>query len=113
MRKTIEEILSDYKNCTADIIRLLKIDDFDSLQGEMQRRQCILNELLSRTDKNDEAKGVYEKLNIKEIEDATQELMKKKAFLIKKKLKDISKNKAASSAYGNLENSAKIFSKKI
>jgi actin-related protein len=113
MIRTVEEILVDYKKCTEYIIELLKKEEFDSLQSEMGKRQCILNKLISEIDQKDEAKKIYEKIHIREIEEKTQELMQKKAILIKKKLKNISVNKTANSAYGNIGSSAKIFSKKI
>lgn len=113
MTRSVEEILTDYKKCTEDIVEILKKDDFDCLQDKMKIRQCIINELISHTDKKGEARKIYEKLHLGEIESEAEELMKKKALLIKGKLKNISRNKTASSAYGNLGNSAKIFSKKI
>ncbi|MCH4199086.1 MAG: flagellar protein FliT [Clostridium tyrobutyricum] len=113
MKRTVEEILVDYKKCTEHIIELLKREEFDSLRGQMEKRQCILNKLISDTDQKDEAKKIYEAMHIVEIEEETQELMQKKAILIKKKLKNISVNKTANSAYGNIGSSAKIFSKKI
>lgn len=113
MKRTVEDILMNYKSCTKNIIEILQKNDFDSLQDEMETRQCILNELISSNDKKYEAREVYKKLNISEVENKVGSLMKEKALLIKKKLKNISVNKTASSAYGNIGSSAKIFSKKI
>ncbi|MHC6179290.1 hypothetical protein ACYUJ6_05455 [Clostridium sp. JNZ X4-2] len=113
MKRIVEDILTDYKNCTKNIIEILKNDDFDSLQDKMKIRQCILNEMISQVDKKGEARKIYEKLHLREVERQAGELMKKKALLIKGKLKNISRNKTASSAYGHIGNSAKIFSKKI
>ncbi|AND85388.1 hypothetical protein GTH52_01935 [Clostridium tyrobutyricum] len=113
MSRTVEEILLDYKKCTEYIIELLKKEKFDFLKDEMEKRQCILNELILEINKKSQTKKIYEKMHIREIEEQAQELMKNKALLIKKKLKNISVNKTASSAYGNIGSSAKIFSKKI
>ncbi|MBV4439515.1 hypothetical protein [Clostridium tyrobutyricum] len=113
MEKTVEEILMNYKNCTEDILKLLKREEFDFLQEKMEKRQCILNELISKTDQKDKTKKIYEKMHMREIETEVQKLMKNKAMFIKKKLKSISVSKNANSAYGNIGSSAKIFSKKI
>lgn len=113
MVNSVEDILMSYKKCTEHIIEILKIGEFDSLKDEMEKRQYILNELISKTDKKSETKKIYEKMHIRQIEEEVQELMKNKALLIKKKLKNISVKKTASSAYGNIGSSAKIFSKKI
>ncbi|WP_017752662.1 hypothetical protein [Clostridium tyrobutyricum] len=113
MERTVEEILMNYKSCTKCIIELLKKEEFNSLQNEMEKRQYILDELISNSDKKSESKKIYEKMNIEEIEVEADKLMQNKALMLKKKLKDIAINKTASSAYGNLGSSAKIFSKKI
>lgn len=113
MEKTIEEVLIQYRNCTCEIIELLKKDDFDSVQIKVKNRRNILDEITSMSDKKEEAKILYGKLKIKEIECEAVKLMKDKASRIKAKLNNISRNKTASSAYGNFGSSAKIFSKKI
>ena len=113
MKRTAEEVLINYRKCTEKIIQLLEKDDIESLQSELEKRQDILNELISYTDKKDESRKVYKKLNIERIENEARELIKQKALFIKEKLKNISKNKTASGAYGNIGNSPKIFSKKI
>lgn len=113
MSRTVEEILVDYQKCTEYIIELLKKEKFEFIKDEMEKRQCILNELILETNKKSQTKKIYEKMHIREIEAEAQQIMKDKALLIKKKLKNISVNKTASSAYGNIGSSAKIFSKKI
>ncbi|MBV4428328.1 hypothetical protein [Clostridium tyrobutyricum] len=113
MVNSVEDILMSYKKCTEHIIEILKREELDSLKDEMEKRQYILNELISKTDQKNKTKKVYEKMHIREIETEVQKLMKKKAMLIKKKLKSISVSRNASSAYGNIGASAKIFSKKI
>ncbi|WP_416044605.1 hypothetical protein ACMXKO_10250 [Clostridium tyrobutyricum] len=113
MVNSVEDILMSYKNCTEDIVELLKKEKFDSLKGEMEKRQCILDELISDKYNKDEVKKFYKKFDINDIESKAEKLMKDEALLIKKKLKNISVNKTASSAYGNIGSSAKIFSKKI
>lgn len=113
MKRTVEEILVDYKKCTEGIVEILEKDDFASLQDKMKIRQSILDELISNNDRKVESKKIYKKLNISEIENEAVRLMKEKASFIKGKLKNISRSKTASSAYGNIGSSAKIFSKKI
>jgi predicted patatin/cPLA2 family phospholipase len=113
MQRTVEQILMSYKKCTEHIMELLKREEFDSLQDAMQKRQYILDELISNIDKKSETREIYNKMHIKKLEEETQKLMKNKAALIKEKLKSISVNKTASSAYGNIGSSAKIFCKKI
>ncbi len=51
MSRTVEEILLDYKKCTEYIIELLKKEKFDFLKDEMEKRQCILNELILEINK--------------------------------------------------------------
>lgn len=113
MERTVEELLKEYKNCTADIIDLLEKESFDSIEDKMTARQCVLNKLVSKSDKKSEARIFYNKLDIKEVEDKAQKLMEKKALTIKGKLNNVLKNKVASNAYVKGINSAKIFSKKI
>lgn len=113
MQRTVEQILTSYKKCTEDILELLKREEFDSLQAEMEKRQCILDNIISLGDKKNEVKKYYKKFGINDIENEARELMQKKAVLIKEKLRDISVKKTASTAYGNIGSSAKIFSKKI
>lgn len=113
MGRSIEDMLVDYKNCTYEIIELLKEEDIDSLSYKIDKRQFILDELICETSKKNEAKELYKKLNVREVESEAEELMKKKSSLIKEKLNDISKNRAANSAYGGGISSPKIFSKKI
>ncbi|MBV4416558.1 hypothetical protein [Clostridium tyrobutyricum] len=113
MLKSVEDVLMSYKECTEHIVEILKREEFNSLKDEMEKRQCILNELISDKYNKDEVKKFYRKFDINDIESKAEKLMKDKALLIKKKLKNISVNKTASSAYGNIGSSAKIFSKKI
>lgn len=113
MKNTIEEVLIQYRNYTCEIIELLKEDDFDSAQNKVKIRQNVLDEIISMSDKKEEAKMLYEKFKIKEIECEAAKLMKDKASKIKANINNISRNKAATIAYGNLGSSAKIFSKKI
>ncbi|WP_058953757.1 hypothetical protein [Clostridium tyrobutyricum] len=113
MSRTVEEILVDYQKCTEYIIELLKKEKFEFIKDEMEKRQYILDELISDKYNKDEVKKFYRKFDINDIESKAERLMKDKALLIKKKLKNISVNKTASSAYGNIGSSAKIFSKKI
>jgi ATP-dependent DNA ligase len=113
MRNDIEKIVTQYRDCTVNIIDMLKKDDFNSAQSEVKNRRNILNKIVSMNDKKEEVKMLYEKLKIKQIEDEAAKLMRDKSSKIKLKLNNISVNKAASSAYGNLGSSAKIFSKKI
>lgn len=113
MEKSVEDLLREYKNYTVDIINLLEKESFDSIKDKMMERQCALDELVSKLDQKYEARIFYNELNMKEVEDKVQKLMKKKTLIIKEKLDNISKNKMASSAYVKGINSAKIFSKKI
>ena len=113
MRNDIEKIVTQYRDCTVNIMDMLKKDDFNSAQSEVKNRRNILNKIVSMNDKKEEVKMLYEKLKIKQIEDEAAKLMRDKSSKIKLKLNNISVNKAASSAYGNLGSSAKIFSKKI
>ncbi|MFU0784412.1 hypothetical protein [Clostridium sp.] len=113
MKRKIEEMLIDYKYCTIEIIEILKKDEFHRLENIMEKRQCILEELISDSSKKDEIKALYKKLNIENIENEARSVMKKKSIIIKRKLECIAKNKSAANAYGNKIRSAKIFSKKI
>lgn len=113
MGRSIEDILVDYKNCTYEIIEVLKEEDTDSLSSKIDKRQSILDELICETSKKNEAKELYKKLNVGEVDGEAKKLMEKKALLMKEKLKSISRNRAANSAYGRGINSPKIFSKKI
>lgn len=113
MEKSIKDLLWEYKNYTVDIINLLEKESFDSIENKMIERQCTLDELVSKSNKKDEARIFYNELNIKEVEDKVQKLMKKKTLIIKEKLNNVSRNKTASNAYVKVTNSAKIFSKKI
>ncbi|MBV4430587.1 hypothetical protein KM803_04465 [Clostridium tyrobutyricum] len=113
MVNSVEDILMSYKKCTEHIIEILKREEFDSLKDEMEKRQCILDNIISLGDKKNEVKNFYKKFAISDIENEARELMQKKAVLIKEKLKSISVKKTASTAYGNIGSSAKIFSQKI
>lgn len=113
MKNDTEKIVTQYRDCTVNIIDMLKKDDFNSAQNEVKNRRSILNKIVSINDNKEEVKVLYEKLKIKQIEVEAEKLVRDKASKIKAKLNNISINKAASSAYANLGSSARIFSKKI
>lgn len=109
----IKKILLDYRDYTINIIDLLEKDDLDSLQSQIEKRQNSLNRLISFTEEREEAKRIYEELQIRKFQMRVEELIRIKSYDIKKKLGDISRNKKATSAYGKIGSGAAIFSKKI
>lgn len=109
----IKKILLDYKEHTISIIKLLEEDEFDGIQHEIKKRQCILDKLISFSGHKEECKKIYKDLEIEKLQSRAEMIMKKKSSEVKEKLEEISKNKRATNAYGRLVSGAAIFSKKI
>lgn len=109
----VKKIWLDYKEYTINVINLLKKDEFDNLEDEIEKMQLILNKLISFPEQKEESKKIYENLKIEELQNKAEEIIRAKSFYIKEKLEEISKGKRATSAYGKLPYGAAIFSKKI
>ncbi|AYD40710.1 hypothetical protein D4Z93_09275 [Clostridium fermenticellae] len=113
MDKELEDILIQYKICTGDIIELIENKKIDSVEDKIKCRQVLVNKIISMTDKKEEVRNIYNRLNIEKIEYKADKLIKDELHMIRTKLNDVSRNKTAANAYSRLGNSPKIFSKKI
>ena len=114
MNEVLQNILTNYRVCTLQIIEIIENDNLDSLKELIEDRQNLVDEALNTTYEKEEMKQIYKELKLDELQEKLNSIMSRKLSLIRNEMEKIDKNKMANSIYnkGKYTN-AKIFSKKI
>lgn len=114
MTEDLRSILTSYKEFTLKIIETVKRDNFDSLQTLIDDRQSLLDKALNISYNKEELQQIYKELNLDEIQEQLNTLMKGKLSYIRSEMEKIAKNKRANSMYNkHTFDNSHIFSKKI
>lgn len=99
MEENIRKTLTQYRDCTLQIIDILEKDDFESLEELIQKRQQVVDEVTKTTCMKEEMKLIYEELRLQQLQEKLKELMFKKIALAKDQFKEIAKKKTANNVY--------------
>lgn len=111
MEGNIRKILTEYRDCTVQIVNVLQKDRLEALDELIEKRQQLVDEALNTTFIKEEAKLINEELQLQQLQDEMNELMLKKMNLIKNKIQQIAKSKTANNVYNRTGFiSANIFS---
>jgi hypothetical protein len=102
-RKPLEE----YKNLTLSLIEKAKNDE--ELAELINKRDDILKEFKITDYSKDEFKEIVKKLNIIELDNELQLIVKKEMVKIKKKIENIKDAKLARNSYKNSREQVKLF----
>jgi hypothetical protein len=111
MEEDLRKALCAYRDCTLQVIEILKNDEFDLLDQMVEKRQALTDLILETKCEKAKAKAIYDEFQLQKLQNKINELMLKKMSLIKSNIENISRNKAANNAYIR-NNGAKIFSLK-
>lgn len=113
MNELVEK-LNQFKNITIDIIKCVESEEYDSLDGLIENRASIINDMDKLSFKKEEFEAVCNELQIPSYQDKLNQLMKSKMYIIKQKIKkvNISKNVNINYTKGGYVDSL-FFSKKI
>lgn len=113
MEKDITKVLTDYKNCTLEIIKLVKSDDLSRLEELVLQREDLVKKALTFTN-DEEVKKIYKEFGLEDLQKELNALMEGKLTTIKSELEMMNKRKNVNGAYKHLDSiNAKIFNKKI
>lgn len=114
MNEKLIDLLSEYRECTLQIIEIIKNDTLDSLQELINKRQNLLDAALNTSIKKEKMNQIFIELKLDELQVKLNTLIANKISIIKCEMDKIAKAKMANSIYNKDNyNNAKIFSKKI
>lgn len=111
MKKSVKEVLMDYRECTLKIIDILEKGTLDSLHSLVEARQQIVDNILAMECTPEEVRLTYEQLELRQLQVKVTMLMKQKMSDTKQKLLKLSVSRAASNTYyKNVRSNAYMFS---
>lgn len=109
----LKEKFNEYACLTKEIINTLNEEDYDNLQGILNKRDMILKSIASGYNKRD-VKEVCDELQIMKLEKEATELISQKKEETRIKINQISKKRNANISYNRgLNSKSTIFSKKV
>lgn len=109
----LKEELMNYKNITAKAIEVLNEEKYEEIEPLLNKREEIIEGLKSMNFKPEQFKDSCDEINLIQIENELNGLLKNKRDEVKFKLESTSKNRQANDSYNKIADSALIFSKKI
>lgn len=109
----LKEELMNYKNITAKAIEALNEEKYEEIEPLLNKREEIMERLKSMNFNPEQFKDSCDEINLIQIENELNELLKNKRDEVKFKFESTSKNRQANDSYNKITNSALIFSKKI
>lgn len=110
----VRDCLKQYKEITLELVKLLEVGDYDSLESLLDSRQCLIDEMSQMRYAKDDMNKVYEELQIQQLQDKLHLIMSEKKQEVKGNIDSLSINKVAKSKYTNGFNADYFFlNKKI
>lgn len=113
MESKIIEELEEYKKYTIELITCLEKEDYDSLEGFLNKRQQILDEISNLDYTKEEVSKAVKDLGILVHSKKLIRLMAEKKNKVKQEMNKMTQSKNANNMYNKMEQGARIFSKKI
>lgn len=93
--------LKKYKEITLELINLLEIEDYDSLESLLDSRQNLIDEMSEMSCTSETKNKIYEELQIEQLQDKLNIAMNEKREVVKANIDNLSTNKIAKKGYTN------------
>jgi hypothetical protein len=113
MDKKLQSYLEDFKKYTIEMILNLKNDDIDNFEVALEKRGQILEEINHLNFNHAEFKKSCEELDIIDMENEINKIIKDKRDKLKEKILELKKSQNANKAYHLNMDKSNIFSKKV
>lgn len=108
---TLYDCLEEYKNLTLELIEKIKLEE--NADESLKKRADILKKIENFTFDKEEFKEIIDSLNILDLENEAQKLIKISKLKIKNQINTFKKNRVARNQYMNSKESPTYFSAKI
>lgn len=109
----LKENFIEYKDITLTIIETVKAEEYESLDGNFQQRQLILDNMNKIDYSKEELKKFYLEYEIENLENILNYEMKIKKNDLIKKMKQNEKRQVGMAGYNNLSAKAVFLSKEV
>lgn len=109
----LEQNIVEYKNITLAIMELVKVEEYEKLEGLFKERQFILDNISKLDYLKEEFKEFILKFRINELEEALENEMKNKKEDLLIKIKQNQKRRTAMNGYNNLQAKAVFLSREF
>lgn len=108
---TLYDCLEEYKDITLKLIDKIKLEE--NVEELLKKRADILKKIEEITFDKEGFKEIIDDLNILDLENEAQKLIKAKKLKIKKQIDTLKKNRVARNQYMNSQEKPNYFSAKI
>lgn len=109
----LEELFQEYKEISLNIIRIIDDDLVEQLDGEFERRNTILEEIIRRNKDKEVLKELYEKYDLIKIDQEMKVKLEKSMNYVKSEMVKNNKRKEANKSYNNINSRSVYLSKEI
>lgn len=110
----IKSCLEQYKEITLALINLLQTEDYDSLDGLLDNRQNLIDEISQMSYTKETMNKIYKELQIQQLQDELNMEMNKKREEVKVNIENLMAKKNATKGYTNgFKVESLFFNKKI
>lgn len=107
----LHEYLEEYRALTLDLMDEIQKDG--QISSLLEDREYIIKSINSLDFDKEEIKTIGNSLNLVELEGELQLLYKKEKVKVKKQIENIKRARQINTNYNNIENIARVFSKRI
>lgn len=108
---SLDEYLEAYRTITLKLIN--EIQRYGEINTLIKEREDILKSLDNLNFDKEEIKIIGNSLNLLQLEDELQNLVKKEKSKVKKQIENIKIARKANTNYNSIENKARVFNKTI
>lgn len=114
MKLDLKQALTQYKNCTLDLIASLEREDFNSLDGLLNKRQLVIDTVDNISYTKEEFTAISEELQILVLQKKLTDLMNEKKKKVRRELDNVIEGKKANKNYNRtIYSDSTFFSKQI
>ncbi|WPC41075.1 flagellar protein FliT [Clostridium sp. JS66] len=99
MNTELETLLNEYREYTLKLINIVEAETYDDIEGLLEKRENIINQINGNEHTKDEFSEIAKKLQILFLQKKLTDLMHEKKVKIRNELDLIAKNKFARNSY--------------
>lgn len=107
----LREYLEEYRNLTLDLMGQIQKDG--EVSSLIKKREDTLKSINSLNFDKGEIKRIGNLLNLLELEEELQNIIKKEKVKVRKQIEILKKAKQANTNYNSIEDKARVFNKSI
>lgn len=109
----LEDDFIEYQIITLNIIKSVRVDEYEKLAENFHKRQLILDNINNTDYSKEELKNVYFKYEIESLEKTLESEMKVKRKALLKKMRENKKRQKAMIGYNSISAKAVFLSKEV